>query len=293
MVAVFAAPVMVSADTQTTTGLSTEVQTQIQALLTQIKTLQEQIRTLVASSSSNMNWGGMMGSTTNAWNAGQMGKAACITINRTLRQGDQGDDVKSLQQMLANDPDSDFHGSATGFFGPLTAKAMAMFQMKNGIASSSDGTVGSLTRGFFERRCGKGLDGMQGKIQGGMMNMAWAAGSISANNTTSITITTDGGSTVANITASTSIKIFAGTSTPPTAGTISDLVVGKKVRVTGQKNSDGSIQAMMIDVGDMLPPAPMMKDLKDDKGGMRPQGMMPTLNGPQHGPGMNGGPQNW
>lgn len=293
MFAALAAPALASADTSASAGLSADTQAKVQALLAQIKTLQDQIKNLVGSSTTNMHWNVVTGSSTIAWNPGQVGKAVCVSINRTLRQGDQGDDVKNIQQMLANDPDSGFKGSVTGFFGPLTAKAMARFQMMNGIASSTDGTVGSLTRGFFERRCGNGLDGKQGKMQGGMINMAWVAGSISANNTSSITINTGNGTVIANINASTTIKIFAGTSTPPTTGSVSDLIVGKKARASGQKNSDGSISAIMIDVGDTLPPMPMMKEMMDDKGGMRPQGMMPTLNGPQHGPGMSGGPQNW
>jgi hypothetical protein len=153
-----------------------------------------------------------------------------------------------------------------------------------------------------------------GKMQGGM-NMMFVRGSISANNTSSITVTTDGNTIVVNISASTSIKVFAGTSTPPTAGTVTDLVVGKNVMAGGQRNSDGSIQASMISVGDNLP---MMK-MGDSNGPMIPAGMpgmmgsttmwmngdgqggemhgpmgfMPTTNGPQHGPGTNGGPQNW
>ncbi|MDO8517943.1 MAG: peptidoglycan-binding domain-containing protein [bacterium] len=88
---------------------------------------------------------------------GQVGKMACITLSRNLGLGSRGDDVKKLQEMLSEDQDSDFHSTATGFFGPLTAKAMIRFQMHNGIATSTTGYIGSLTRGFFERHCGKGL----------------------------------------------------------------------------------------------------------------------------------------
>jgi len=301
MVAAVAAPMMASAETTASIGISADVQTQIQALLTQIKSLQEQIKTLVASSTGGQGW--HMGSSTGEMNPGQMGKMFCITLNRSIRQGDQGDDVKGLQQMLKDDGSTGFSGNVTGFFGPLTAKAMAMFQMHNGIASSTDGSVGPMTRGFFERRCGKGLGngnggmgGGMGKISGDMMmNVMWVRGTISANNTSSITVTTDGGSTVVNITASTSIKVFAGTSTPPTAGTVNDLVVGKHVMAGGAKNTDGSIQATSIAVGDNVP---MMKMDDNGSGGdnhdpMKPMGFMPTTNGPQHGPGLNGGPQNW
>ena len=79
----------------------------------------------------------------------------CISIDRNLGVGTQGDDVKSLQEMLRGD--GDFTASSTGFFGPLTAQAVEHFQMKNGIASSTTGFVGPLTRDFFSRRCGGGL----------------------------------------------------------------------------------------------------------------------------------------
>ena len=57
--------------------------------------------------------------------------------------------------MLGEDSENGFHGSPTGFFGPLTAQAMMKFQMRMGIASSTTGSVGPMTRGFFERECGR------------------------------------------------------------------------------------------------------------------------------------------
>lgn len=303
----FAAPMITSAETITgSASLTADAQTQIQTLLAQIKTLQEQIKNIVASSTGGQGWG--MGSSTGpGMPPGQMGKMACITLNRNLKQGDQGDDVKNLQQMLKDDSQSGFNGNVTGFFGPLTMKAMMHFQMNNGIASSTSGTVGPLTRGFFERRCGKGLDGMQGgQGQGGMgkmppgaMNQSWAAGNITVNSTTSITIQTDGGPVVVNITASTTVHVFASnsTSTPPTNGSVSDLVVGKMARAIGMKNADGSIQAMIIDVGTTLPPPPMMKMDGEGQNGKPPMGIMPIMNGQgggNYGPGgNNSGPQNW
>jgi hypothetical protein len=212
--AAFVAPMIASADTNASSTVSSDMQAKIQLLLAQIKTLQEQIKSIVGSSTGGgMGWnmgGGMMGSSTMGMPPGQFGKQACISLTRNLKQGDQGDDVKSLQQMLQQDSSSGFTGSATGFFGPLTAKAMMHFQMNNGIASSTDGSVGPLTRGFFDRHCGKGLDGQQGD------------------------------------------------------------------RMMDEHGSS---------THDWMPPPP--------NGSSTPMGMMPTTNGPQHGPGMNGGPQNW
>lgn len=105
---------------------------------------------------------GMMGSSTpGMMPPGQFAKMMCIKLNRNLGVGSQGDDVKSLQEMLKSREESGFTGNATGFFGPMTAKALMRFQTANGIASSSNATggVGPMTRAFFERRCGNGLDG--------------------------------------------------------------------------------------------------------------------------------------
>lgn len=89
--------------------------------------------------------------------SGQMGKIACIRILRDLGPGSRGDDVKDLQQMLAEEAENGFVGTTTGYYGPMTMKAMMRFQQRHGIASTTIGTVGPLTRGFFERKCGKGL----------------------------------------------------------------------------------------------------------------------------------------
>jgi|GEM_PF-3123620 len=89
---------------------------------------------------------------------GQVGKALCIALNRNLGPGSRGEDVKKLQEMLREDKSLGFTSDATGIFGPLTAKAMMMYQRKNGINPADDGSVGPLTRGVLMRNCGRGLD---------------------------------------------------------------------------------------------------------------------------------------
>ena len=110
---------------------------------------------------SSSTWAGAT-STPRDMSPGQMGKMVCLRLVRDLRVGAQGDDVRKLQELLAQDPSVGFTASSTGFFGPMTAKALMRFQMNNGIASSTDGRVGTLTRGFFQRACGKGLEMMHG-----------------------------------------------------------------------------------------------------------------------------------
>jgi peptidoglycan hydrolase-like protein with peptidoglycan-binding domain len=128
------------------------LQERIQALLQQIAGLQQQLAALLSNH-------GNATSSPAVIPPGQVGKAACISLNRDLHEGDSGDDVMSIQQMLAADPSTGFNVAPTGYFGSMTAQAMIRFQEKNGIASStqSTGIVGPLTRGFFERHCGEGL----------------------------------------------------------------------------------------------------------------------------------------
>lgn len=79
-------------------------------------------------------------------------RTKCVLLARNLKQGSQGDDVREFQKMLWEE--GHFMGSTTGFFGPMTAKAVAMWQEKYGIASSTHGgMVGMMTRKFLENRC--------------------------------------------------------------------------------------------------------------------------------------------
>lgn len=52
---------------------------------------------------------------------------------RNMAIGAEGEDVRALQLLLAADPEIYPEGLFTGYFGPLTAKAVKKFQEKNGI----------------------------------------------------------------------------------------------------------------------------------------------------------------
>ena len=63
---------------------------------------------------------------------------------RKLGRGMSGDDVRDLQELLAQDPSIFPEGSVTGFFGPATEKALKRFQKKHGI--DQVGVLGPLTQ---------------------------------------------------------------------------------------------------------------------------------------------------
>ena len=254
-------PMMASADT------ATDAQNQIQTLLSQIKALQEQIRTIISSN------GGMMGghhddNSTSTPDGTGNGNGPCFMPMRGFGMGARGEDVKELQKMLRGEEASQFQGEATGFFGPQTAKALGRWQKHHGISSSTVGSMGPRTQDFLKKRCGgEGKDDKGGM----MMHMpAHITGSITAVSGNDITVTNgDGKMVVVHVTASTTIKVWSGTSTAPTAGTLGDLTSGKKIAADGPKNADGSINAVHVMVGTTLPMMNMMGKGKDDeRGGM-------------------------
>ena len=95
-----------------------ELQAQIQALLAQVAALQAQLG----------------GATTGG-----------VCFNVDLKYGMTSDEVKKLQTQLKLDPTVYPEGLVTGYFGPLTLKAVKAFQTKYGITPVS-GFVGPLTR---------------------------------------------------------------------------------------------------------------------------------------------------
>lgn len=75
-----------------------------------------------------------------------------LSFTRTLVPGTRGDDVRAVQEYLAQDPAIYPDGLITGYFGPLTQKAIQRFQTKHGIVNlgaletTGYGVLGPLTR---------------------------------------------------------------------------------------------------------------------------------------------------
>ncbi len=114
-----------------------DVQTQINALLSQIRMLQEQLAQLTN--------GGAVLSPPTLPNPPQR----CYQITRVLRYGHQGDDVRALQERLQEQ--GIFTGEATGFFGAATQAAVQQLQANEGIVTGGSpdttgyGSVGPRT----------------------------------------------------------------------------------------------------------------------------------------------------
>ncbi len=131
-----------SASVTVTVGAGTsgsDLQLQIQAIQNQIASLNQQLQQLLQQQQQT-NVG-----TTNP---------NCAVFNRNLSEGDDGEDVRALQQTLSSSVPSILPpGLITGYFGERTKEALKEFQQKSGIASTSTGFFGPLTRGFLGREC--------------------------------------------------------------------------------------------------------------------------------------------
>lgn len=117
-----ASPFLASADT-------TSTNTQVQAMLTQIQALQAQIQALKTAQTQVQ---------TSAQNVSDT-----LMLIRSLKQGMSGEDIKTLQAILASDPTIYPEGTISGFYGRLTAEAVKKFQKKHGIEQA--GNVGPKT----------------------------------------------------------------------------------------------------------------------------------------------------
>lgn len=107
------------------------------------------------SSSANVSGSVGAGSSMPSMGAG-MGSAVCAAFTHALAQGSTdvttGGEVSRLQQTLIS-AGVLASGSATGFYGSVTAGAVSKFQAQNGL--SAVGIVGPATRALLANRCMK------------------------------------------------------------------------------------------------------------------------------------------
>lgn len=83
----------------------------------------------------------------------KQGKEQAAELRRTLREGNEGDDVRVLQALLAADPDIYPEALISGYFGKKTAQAVKRFQRKYGL--SQVGHVGPQTLKELQKLLGK------------------------------------------------------------------------------------------------------------------------------------------
>jgi hypothetical protein len=132
----FVASPVASAQTASTTA---ELVAQIQTLLQQVRSLQEQISSLAQQQREVV--------------------SQIHELRSTLSEGASDEEVELLQELLATDPTLYPEGLVTGYYGPLTKRAVERFQERYGIERV--GIVGPRTRAKINElfRSGRGLTG--------------------------------------------------------------------------------------------------------------------------------------
>jgi hypothetical protein len=213
-----------------------DLQAQIQSLLSQLKGLQTQLHQAKSSSTA----------TTTSHMGNAFGKR-CIELSRDIRKGHRGDDVREIQKFLREHPESGFTGADTGFFGDMTEKALKRLMKVNGVVSTSTSTV---PRDLFMRDCVQGM-------KNALNNANEVRGAVASVSGTTFTVTLIGTTTRTVVTqTNTEIKVFTSATSSGVTGTITDITVGKMVKVEGTPQTDGSLLAREIKVH---PAGTMMK----------------------------------
>ena len=133
----FSVPVFSSAQT------NAELQAKINALLAQIKVLQEKVSAAPT--------------VTTTTTSATVSIASCPNLTRALGVASRGADVTALQVFLK--AQGHMNDEATGYFGALTEAAVKKFQATNNLIASGDtnttgyGVVGPKTRALITRLC--------------------------------------------------------------------------------------------------------------------------------------------
>ena len=122
---------------------------------------------------------------------------ACPNLTKTLKRGSAGNDVKSLQQFLAQDPAVYPEAQASGTYGALTEAAVKRWQAKYNVVSSGDpsstgfGNVGSRTLAAIKSVCSGANPAAEATpALGGMLTVSPIAGSAPLSVTAQATVNT-------------------------------------------------------------------------------------------------------
>ena len=89
-----------------------------------------------------------------------------LRLTRRLWKGMRGEDIEALQEILATDPEIYPEGLVTGYFGPLTEKAIKRFQKMMGVEQV--GVVGPKTLSKINELLEEGA-GSSGKVPPGLL----------------------------------------------------------------------------------------------------------------------------
>jgi len=109
---------------------------------------------------------------------------ACPNLTKNLKRGSSGDDVKRLQQFLAQDPGVYPEAQVTGSYGPLTEASVKRWQAKFNVVTSGDpastgfGAVGPRTIAAMAKQCtgAPGVASSAAPSTGGLLSVTPVSG---------------------------------------------------------------------------------------------------------------------
>ncbi len=128
------------------------LQAQVTALIAQVAELQAQVQKLLGSQ--------------NMFREEIKSSFQQLRLERQLVVGSRGEDVRLLQEILASDPDIYPEGFVTGYFGPLTSRAVSRIQARTGLEQV--GVVGPQTLVKINQLLAEGA-GQSGVVPPGLL----------------------------------------------------------------------------------------------------------------------------
>lgn len=158
VISMFVLPAAAVAQQLTQDQVVAQLQAQTQALLQQIAQLEAQAGINRSGGTSNLTSGGT-GVGAYGKQGGLIDSSACPNIGRPLKRGMSGDDIRRLQQFLAQDVTVYPEGIVTGYYGALTEVAVKRWQVKYNIVSGGTpsttgyGVVGPRTAAAIALLC--------------------------------------------------------------------------------------------------------------------------------------------
>jgi peptidoglycan hydrolase-like protein with peptidoglycan-binding domain len=123
-------PVFAQTSTSTTTSTTTSTSTPSQQLVDTLKALIENLKKQILELQAKIQ--AMRQAQTQVREQAQNIQDTLKDI-RDLRKGMTSEEIKAIQQILASDPDIYPEGTISGYYGPLTEKALKRFREKHGI----------------------------------------------------------------------------------------------------------------------------------------------------------------
>ncbi len=136
-----------------------EILARINALLSQVQTLQGQLQRIEGGSV------GPVQTTVGTVPTSTVARGTCFSGTQVLRYGDEGSAVTQLQTFLASDPSVYPDAIISGYYGSLTQAAVQRWQAKYGVvaqgtpATTGFGVVGPRTLSAMRAHCGSATTG--------------------------------------------------------------------------------------------------------------------------------------